>query len=290
MAIVDGKALLDARRKKEWTQAELSEATKIDVSTISRIERAKPTRVRGRTLKVLASTLGVAPESLCRAPEVERDTMTMDLTYTARNALTLVARRYGIEPEKIVEVAPLLFFIAAEQSLQERQGRLAKLRASADALLRLQSGVPHLPLNMGNHEDIVGWEEISLNEHDVFGGVVDGVEPDGYDHAKQNPFVTFLRDKLARVSNWSLLAEHIEWDPELWPSYWICIEEAVAIVGDDQKALQAILEGEVALHEMPGDKGSPEEKAAWVREEAERFTAQFAGTEEAVRQILDGTS
>ncbi len=59
MAILNGKALTEARRKKGWTQVELSEATKpkVDVSTISRIERGKPTRVRANTLRALAKEL-----------------------------------------------------------------------------------------------------------------------------------------------------------------------------------------------------------------------------------------
>jgi transcriptional regulator with XRE-family HTH domain len=65
MAILNGKALTEARRKKGWTQVELSEATKpkVDVSTISRIERGKPTRVRANTLRALAKALDVQPES-----------------------------------------------------------------------------------------------------------------------------------------------------------------------------------------------------------------------------------
>ncbi len=275
MTVVDRKALREARRKKGWTQIELSEATTIDVSTISRIERGKPVRVRGRTLEAIAKALDVAQENLRRAPEAERDTIKIDLTYVARNALTLVAQRYGITPEKVVEVAPLLFFIAAEQSLQERQERIAELRASADALAQLQSGLPRLPLNMGIHEDPVDWEKISIDELDIFGEVSDGDEPDGYDRAKQNPFVMFLWDKLARISRWAMLAVSIEWDPESWPSYWICCEEAAEIVGDDTEAVSAILRGEAALHEMPNSKDTPEDKAAWVREEAEPFRTQF---------------
>lgn len=290
MTIVDRKVLLEARQKKGWTQLELSEATKIDVSTISRIERGKPARVRGRTLGALAKALDVAPENLCRAPEVERGTMKVDLTHGARNALTLIAQRYDITPEQIVEVAPLLFFIAAEQSLQERQERIAELRASTDALMRLQSGIPHLPLNMGIYKDRVSWEEVSIDEHDIFGGAVEGDEPDGYNHTKQNPFVMFLRDKLARVSNWARLAESIEWDPEFWPSYWICIEEAAAIVGNDPEATLAILRGEAALHEMPKDKDTPEDKAAWVRQAAERSRAQFSPLIEELLRMRDTTS
>ena len=132
MTIVNGKALTDARQRKRWTQIELSEATRIDVSTISRIERGNPTRVRDRTLRALANALDVAPESLCQTPEVERNAMKLDLSNVARNAFTLVAARYDITEEDIAEVAPLLFFIAAEQCLQERRKRIAELLGSAD--------------------------------------------------------------------------------------------------------------------------------------------------------------
>ena len=77
MANLSGKALAEARRKKGWTQVELSEATKpkIDISTISRIERGKPTRVRANTLTALAKALDVHPESLCPTTEAARDVM-----------------------------------------------------------------------------------------------------------------------------------------------------------------------------------------------------------------------
>src|SRR5215470_16329907 len=114
MAILNGKALKEARQKKGWTQVELSEATKpkIDVSTISRIERGKPIRVRANTLSALAKALDVHPESLCPTPEAERDVIKLRIECGARNALTLVALRYRISREHIVEIAPLLFFIA----------------------------------------------------------------------------------------------------------------------------------------------------------------------------------
>src|SRR5271166_3313902 len=145
MAILNGKALTEARRKKGWTQVELSEATKpkVDVSTISRIERGKPTRVRANTLRALTKALDVQPESLCPVAEAERDVMKLRIETAARNALTLVAHRYRISRESIVEIAPLLFFIAAEQSLKERQSRIADVRASANALFHLYYGIPH---------------------------------------------------------------------------------------------------------------------------------------------------
>ena len=44
--------------------------------------------------------------------------------------LSLVQGRYGVSREQIVEIAPLLFFLVAEQSLQGRRQRVADLLES----------------------------------------------------------------------------------------------------------------------------------------------------------------
>jgi transcriptional regulator with XRE-family HTH domain len=277
MVILNGKALTEARRKKGWTQVELSDATKpkVDVSTISRIERGKPTRVRANTLRVLAKALDVQPESLCPAAEAEREVMKLRIESAARNALTLVAHRYRISRESIIEIAPLLFFIAAEQSLNERQNRIADVRASADALFDLYRGIPHLPPEWPIDEGAVSSEQQSIKARDLFGKKVLGDAQkflsefdDDFDEAEHNPFVRFLRDRLSKIDASTDLAESVRWPPGLWPSYQICTEEAASVVGNDSKAAQAILCGVAALHEMP--KGSPELRAEWARAEFDR--------------------
>ena len=50
-----------------------------------------------------------------------------------RNALTLVSRRYGIEPSQIVELAPFLFLWAAEASLRQRRERIAEVERAYEA-------------------------------------------------------------------------------------------------------------------------------------------------------------
>jgi transcriptional regulator with XRE-family HTH domain len=277
MAILNGKALTEARRKRGWTQVELSEVTKpkVDVSTISRIERGKPTRVRANTLRALAKALDVQPESLCPAAEAERDVMKLRIEAAARNALTLVAHRYRIGRESIIEIAPLLFFIAAEQSLKERQNRIADVRASADALFDLYRGIPHLPPEWPIDEGAVSSEEQSIKARDLFGRkVLDDAQQfmseldTGFDEAEQNPFVQFLRDSLSKASEANEVAGSVRWSPGLWPSYEICAEEAATIVGNDPKAAHAILCGAAALHEMP--KGPPQQRAEWALAEFDR--------------------
>ena len=277
MAIVNGKALAEARRKKGWTQVQLSEATKprINISTISRIERGKPTRVRAITLTALAKALDVHPESLCPTAEAERDVMKLRIESAARNALSLVALRYRISRENIIEIAPLLFFIAAEQCLQQRRERITELRASADTLFDLQRGIRHLPRHWPVDESVVSSEEQSIKARDLFGKKVlenaqqfiSELDAD-FDEAEQNPFVTFLRDGLSKISNSPESVESVRWSPSLWPSYEICTEEAANIVGNDAKAMRAIVCGAAALHEIP--KGTPEQRADWARAEFDR--------------------
>ena len=277
MAILDGKALTQARRKKGWTQVELSEVTKpkVEVSTISRIERGKPTRVRANTLRVLAKALDVQPESLCPAAEAERDVMKIRMETAARNALTLVAHRYRISRESIIEAAPLLFFIAAEQSLKERQRRITDVRAAADELFLLQRTVRHLPQHWPVDESAVSSEEQSIKARDLFGEkVLDDAQQfmseldADFDEAEQNPFVAFLRDSLSKVSDSNEAVASVRWSPGLWPSYDICAEEAGTTVGNDAKAAHAILCGAAALHEMP--KGAPQQRAEWAQAEFDR--------------------
>jgi transcriptional regulator with XRE-family HTH domain len=255
----------------------LSVATKpkVDVSTISRIERGKPTRVRANTLRALARALDVQPESLCPAAEAERDVMKLRIETAARNALALVALRYRISRESIIEIAPLLFYIAAEQSLKERQSRIADVRASADALFDLYCGILHLPPEWPIDEGAVCSEEQSVKARDLFGKkVLDNSQQfmselnDDFDEAEQNPFVTFLRASLSKIDTSTELAESVRWAPGLWPSYQICSDEVASIVGNDAKAAQAILFGAAALHEMP--KGSPEQRAEWAQAEFDR--------------------
>jgi transcriptional regulator with XRE-family HTH domain len=294
MAILNGKALAEARRKRGWTQEELSEATKprIVVSTISRIERRKPARVRANTLNALAKALDVPPQSLCPTAEPDREVVKLRIDTAARNALTLVALRYGIIREHIVEIAPLLFFIAAEQCLQERQKRIAEVRDAADSLFDLYRGMPHLPAYWPVDSGAVSSEEQSIEARDLFGEKVLEAQQlftneldEDFDEATQNPFVSFLREALAKASKSPEAAESVSWTPGLWPSYEICTEEAANLVGNDAGAAGAIVCGAAALHEMP--KGSPEKRAEWARAEFDRKFEGWLGLSPADGQPSD---
>ena len=272
------KALIEAREKKGWTQRQLSEATKpmINVSTISRIERGKQTRVRDRTLKELARTLDVNPEDLCTTRPTEREVMKLRIGSAARNALTLVARRYQVSREQVIEAAPMLFFIIAEQSLQQRRKRLDELRKLEDAAWG--AALPHLPYYPGDSRAL-DFEARSIKARDLFGTIVaDKVGRPDDPHWREetgNPFASFLNEALGASES----DEFIGWAPDHGPSYAICEEEVAALVGGDEKAAQAILNGDAALHEMPAEirKSSPEERAKWASAKLTRWNASLEG-------------
>jgi transcriptional regulator with XRE-family HTH domain len=276
MAILNGKALKEARAKKGWTQAELSEATGVDISTISRIERDKPNRVQANTLKALAKALDVSPGNLSpAAAEAERDVVKFRIEAGARNALRLVAHRYGITQENIVEIAPLLFFIAAEKSLEERKRHLSNVYIAAGNLDDRQREIRHLPRHIPVDHEALSREEASINARDLFGEKVlenankflSDYDRD-FDEAEQNPFVSFLQDSVSAVSNSAKIADSIRWPSGLWPRYKICAEEAARIVGNDADAVHAILCGAAALHEMP--RATPQQRAEWANAEFRR--------------------
>lgn len=295
MPIVNAKALRDARERKGWTQLELSEATKpqINVSTISRLERGKSPRIRESTLRELGRALGVAPTTLCSTvKEPDRDVVKLSLDAAARNALALVALRYGIHRERIIEVAPLLFFIAAEQCLRDRQKRVEELHEAADAMANLKSRIQHLPGHWLLDDEAVSSEERSIKKRDLFAtSVFDDADrfrgefDDNFDEAIHNPFVVYLRNALKSIGASEDEVDALQWRPSHWPQYEICADQAKEIVGNDVQAVEAILSGTAALHEMP--KASAKERAAWARAERER---KFGDLDALLEELMGQTS
>ncbi|RNJ50932.1 helix-turn-helix domain-containing protein [Methylocystis hirsuta] len=267
------------RTKRGLSQKELARKMNVDVGTVSRWERGKSKRIRRDAFGKLCSALDVAQDEICgdgplpenrtESREPQKGQMNLSVDAACRNALSLVALRYRVTRQQIVEAAPLLFFIAAEKSLQERCKRLDALQAAADAVY--EAYPPHLPIPASVDEETLECERRSIEAHDLFGSIVtDNVNvgahyAEGWDEGESNSLTVFLKASLADVSD-SATFEH--WQPGLWPRYEICAEEAAKVVGGDAKATRAILDGAAALHEMP--KASPQERAEWSRAEFDR--------------------
>jgi transcriptional regulator with XRE-family HTH domain len=279
---------LTALRRGKFSQKELAAKVGCHPRTVSRWELGEIDRLRQDKLGKLCAALNATEEDLCgegelpitRGAQVEaqKGQMNLNIDSACRNALALVAHRYGVTRQQVVEAAPLLFFIAAEQSLQERQKRLLELQEAAETLINSQ--ISHLPPKMPIDENALASEQQSIKAHDLFGTIVaeqigTPVNEDWNDR-EQNPFAVFLRDTLFEVLG-SKGSQSLSWAPGWSPQYKICEEEASKIVDHDPKATSAILDGLATLHDMPPQvrKGSAADRAAWARAESDRAHLEF---------------
>ncbi len=268
------KALREAREGKGWTLSKLRDETngQVSVSTIVRIESGKIRGAREHTLMLLAAALQVKLEELCEVATSEPDLIKVPMGVGARNALRLVERRYRVRRRTITELAPLLFYIAAEQSLSARRKRLEEIREASHSLDDLRSRVRHLPYNLAAYGDkALDVEAASIERRDLFGREIAkevdeflGSRDEYYNHDEENPFAAFLTDALEKTRGPNDADEPVRcpsWSGE--PSYYICQDEAAEIVGGDQTAADVIVEGRADLHDKP--KGTPAEIAEWAR-------------------------
>lgn len=290
-------ALKQLRRDKGWTLAELASAAKVDKATIHKIETGKAPRPRLSTIEKLSRALAIDPGVLTGAtppsqPSIReatsaRQQFNVRISDAVRNALGLVARRYGIPSAQIVEAAPLLFFLAAERSLQRRQRALDGALQVMKDLWAAGQTLPHLPpgvFDPTTHGELDA-EQKSIKARDLFGKQVDEAafyDRPGYDPDRHNPFVSFLRRELSELTQEAGAdAEHDAevtfWSDSSWPSYRICREEAKSIVGDDELAIDAILDGTAPLNEMPKElRVAPqEERAKWAKGRSDQFFRDF---------------
>src|SRR5262249_45381778 len=187
MPKLDPNALKSLRNAKGWSQEQLAEKTKgeglpaLDKQTISRLERGNRDNTRARTINQLARALNVDPAVLTGAlplPELPRpqgpletkSQLNLRVATAPRNGLTLVSRRYGVEPSRIIELAPFLFVLAAEESLRRRRERIDAVERACEAARAAERDIRYLPLpNFTYSEENIAAEHESISRRDLFG-------------------------------------------------------------------------------------------------------------------------
>jgi transcriptional regulator with XRE-family HTH domain len=298
MAKLDGKVLREIRTEQGLTQRELAHRAKVDSGTIHRLETGgRGGKTRHVTVQKLSTALQVSEAILAGAaarpkprdqdqpgePETVKDQLNLRVDNAARNALALVARRYKVTPAQIVELAPFLFYIAAERSLGVRRRKLSEVWNVAGDLEKVRNSIRNLPRTDYGNEKELFVEEDSIKAADIFGRVVSRAPIHSTldaDDDQGNPFANFLRNEAAEFADAASFVSW--WDDTGAPEYRICSAEAVELVGGDAAAAGPILNGAVPLHEMPKEirSGSPEARALWARaraEEAQKEIAELLG-------------
>lgn len=293
MPHINPRQLKHWRTKRSLSMEDLAEASSVDKSTIYRIEVAPPPKksIRAHVLRALARGLDVKEEQLAdeaepvaekprREPQ-DRSQVTFKLGSPPRNALSFVSRRYRINPTTIIELAPLLFVMVAEDSLRKRAERLSALHAA-----RLGSGT--LPSTYTDAAERFEEDEArSIRARDIFGLQLNDPDiqppplPRGVDPVGQwNPFELHVREWFERSGE---VGGIHEW--ECGPVYSVCREAALAFAGGDEDLATALQEGWVGVHEVPAElRGSDmaEQRLQWLRA---RVAAAKAEREEAERAV-----
>lgn len=288
---INPEALKKARKDRGLTQMQLAEKCGFSKESVSRWERGEIDNVRSRSREKLTKALGVDWEQLTRAPVDEDEseqlstkvTLNVRIGGNARNALTLVCLRYGLNVADVIELAPLLFLVIAEKSLVHRREKLQEIRKrhrEDDGEDR--EAAPHL-----NTEFTRGWivesalvsEGDSISKRDIFGKHIELENYNGEDGEDLNPFLNYLRkfkegipDKLVTLDNW--------WDDISYTIAEDTLREVTGLEGKidpEKNALALILNGNIDLREVLTSKKnlSPEDFQNWLQKQVDDDTEKY---------------
>jgi transcriptional regulator with XRE-family HTH domain len=287
MPKINPSVLKQLRASKGWSQDQLAENTKfgrnprVDKRTISRIERGKQPSSHGRTMQQLARAFGVelavltgeAPIPDNKRQEQSASESSIQITAHARNALYLIYERYHIRPWQIVEMAPFLFFWAAEASLRQRSNRIEQMERACRAVRDEERQVEYLRMSDSSDlDEKIEAEKDSIKSKDLFGYQIDDAGFAVFKHEwTENPFARFLNDLAEEFADVMTFEGISSVD---YPEYSVCPEEAERLVGGDKVLADRILSGIVALNEMPPEvreSFNSADRSDWVRAKAAEF-------------------
>jgi transcriptional regulator with XRE-family HTH domain len=287
MAKIDPSVLKRLREAKGWTQEALSENTKfgrdpkIDKRTISRLERGKQANTHGRTIRQLARALAVEPPVLMgevpipetRLQDQSASQSNIQISSHASNALYLIYERYHVRPWQVIEFAPFLLCWVAEASLRQRRSRLEELERSYQVTRDRERQIEHTrKSDFDDLEEKIRAERESIESRDLFGYQLDEAGFVQYRHEwTENPFARFLS---GLADDFEGVIDFEGFSTIDYPEYTVCPDEAERLVGGDQSLAKRILDGTVALNEMPEeirDSYNSAVRAQWVSGKVAEF-------------------
>jgi transcriptional regulator with XRE-family HTH domain len=298
-----GEVVRQRREALGWTLKELANqcqtvaGCKVTIDSLSRIERGKQTGSRPSTRGALAKALGVEPGVLTgektlppessgqSAPQADTGEYQIlsRVDGAVRNAFSLVVLRYGIPRPRIIELAPLLFVLAAERCLGWQRAKLKAVEEALDQVETAAAGLHHLPKTIAPsfeateplqaakrsvaQLDLLA-ERLSDDLYSIW-----GPQKDDYDVDQDNPFVSSLRREatnpdIATITAFSRRAVDFQ----------VCRADALKLADGDERLAAGILDGWAPLHEIPEliREEATEERLAWLRERAAEFEARRA--------------
>jgi len=200
---INSQTLKQLRVARGLTQDRLAELCNCTKDTVSRWERGHNSRVRAHLRKPLCKALGTDWDALSRPPEKEPETrddlvqISARICPETRNALQAVCERYKIDQRIVLEYAPLVFLILAEESLKRRRQLVDRIEAEIWAGYdSMREQAPYL----GSYGPNISAEEAIEEERDAISGR--NLSRRGcymLDEERFDPFVTFLEERAAAL-------------------------------------------------------------------------------------------
>ncbi len=212
----------------------------------------------------------------------------------------LVSQRYRVQPSQIVELAPFLFFWAAEASLRHRRDAIDQVASVRADLISRGQDIPHV---FGTYdlweedleEMLIASERASIEMGDIFGQFASEEAQWGDD--VNDPFSAFLGDL---VKDFGEEAEFSGFDwADGTPDYRVCVEYAEQLADGDQTLADVILRGYVALHEMPRDlredlahfgrtlEEVKKERVEWIRANLREYVKELENEPSKLKPVSD---
>lgn len=263
--------LRQMRGLRGLSQKQLAEKCRprLDPQTISRLENAR-SPARKATLVRLARGLDVDPDVLTGGKPLPLDAvqskaavdatahqLNVRLDAATRNAFELAARRYKVSVSKIAQLAPLLFVLVAEKSLEHRRKKLDEFEVALDHVPE-----PNFPHRLVSSFLVNEWacdirnERDSISSRDILGS-------QQFSHwGEYRPLEDFLNAVSAGHEGEISIRELSPTSTE----YRVCTAEAIDLAKGDRDAARWLLNGEVLIHHVPRGLKTAAERLKWMRD------------------------
>lgn len=273
-------AALARRVKEAGGKTKVAKLAGVQRNTLDRLMRGEA--VRPGNLEKIATALETTPEALRLRKERAKDErprsaaarqhLQVLVQPTFSNNLDLVALRYGMSATTILQAAPLLFAIMAEESLRERKKRVDEARVSVTALMsdNLQSRLPSIRYGAFRAERALDAESVSIRSRNLDGDV----NLDDEVGEERSPFADFLSDKLIELGCSDDIVS-TETTSGFVDEQRLFEEEFDAIIKGDKRARLALSEGFARIGDIPSSlkrvDGEADERKAerckWLAEQ-----------------------
>jgi transcriptional regulator with XRE-family HTH domain len=274
--------LVQLLKERNWSQATLAEEANLSKNTISNWKKSDHDANRSAVERA-ARALGTSVKKLT-TPPTEGDKPSK---YRLAE-LELVAYRYGVNPQTILNLAPLIFSVVAKRAIKTRLDELDEWYSKLAEAAKLPAGIKRSEfydyetsdeeLSYSSFAETY-WEERNLRESgdlglgEIVGEFTAGLEKPIPKYGTDLFFQTLLKlDSGGEIEDYDEDTANLKNcdDGEDYFYYSTMMDTTDIIFGDyNVVAHDYLTSGDVRIHEIPSDllkKGKENECASWVIE------------------------